>query len=106
MIVGKAMNRQGIGRRISRWGTAMRARRREVVGLIACLVMLHAFGSRVAAQPPEAKRSPNIVLIVADDLGWGDVGFNGRKEWSTPNLDRLAKEGRLFQRFYTAAVVC
>ena len=42
----------------------------------------------------EAGRAPNIVLIVADDLGWGDVGFNGRTEWSTPNLDRLAKEGR------------
>ena len=43
---------------------------------------------------------------MADDLGWGDVGFNGRTEWSTPNLDRLAKEGAIFQRCYTAAVVC
>jgi arylsulfatase A len=51
-------------------------------------------------------RAPNIVLIVADDLGWGDVGFNGRTEWSTPNLDRLAKRGRAFQRCYSAAVVC
>ena len=54
-------------------------------------------------QPP---RPPNIVLIYADDLGWGDVGFNGRKEWSTPNLDRLGAQGTIFRRFYTAAVVC
>jgi arylsulfatase A len=53
-----------------------------------------------------AERAPNIILIVADDLGWGDVGFNGRSEWSTPNLDRLAKQGRVFERCYTVAVVC
>ncbi len=49
---------------------------------------------------------PNIVLIYADDLGYGDVGFNGRKSWETPNLDRLARQGTVFRRFYTAAVVC
>ena len=54
----------------------------------------------------EADPAPNVVLIVADDLGWGDVGFNGRKEWSTPNLDRLAKEGRVLERCYAAGVVC
>jgi arylsulfatase A-like enzyme len=53
-----------------------------------------------------ADRAPNIVLIYADDLGWGDVGFNGRTEWRTPNLDRLGARGTVFQRFYTAAVVC
>jgi arylsulfatase A-like enzyme len=53
-----------------------------------------------------AERPPNIVLIVADDLGWGDVGFNGRTEWKTPNLDRLARQGTLFRRWYVGAVVC
>jgi arylsulfatase A len=52
------------------------------------------------------KRKPNVILIVADDLGWADVGFNGRKEWTTPNLDRLARKGIKFNRWYTAAVVC
>ena len=46
------------------------------------------------------------MLIVADDLGWGDVGFNGRTEWSTPNLDRLAEQDVVLKRWYTAATVC
>jgi arylsulfatase A-like enzyme len=46
------------------------------------------------------------VLIYADDLGWGDVGFNGRTSWATPHLDRLAAQGTVFRRWYTAAVVC
>lgn len=51
-------------------------------------------------------RPPNVVLILADDLGWGDVGFNGRTEWNTPRLDRLASEGMIFRRWYAGAVVC
>src|SRR3954453_22596191 len=51
-------------------------------------------------------KRPNVILIVADDLGWGDVGFNGRTAWQTPNLDRLAARGMTFTRFYAAAVVC
>ena len=58
------------------------------------------------ASGAENQRPPNIILIVADDLGWGDVGFNGRTEWTTPNLDRLARQGTTFRRLYTAAVVC
>jgi arylsulfatase A len=52
------------------------------------------------------ERPPNFILIYADDLGWGDVGFNGRKDWRTPNLDRLARQGTVFKRWYTAGVVC
>ena len=55
---------------------------------------------------PGAEPPPNIVLIVADDLGWGDVGFNGRTEWATPNLDRLAGQGIVLKRCYSAATVC
>ena len=53
-----------------------------------------------------ADRAPNIVLIVADDLGWGDVGFNGRTEWTTPSLDRLAARGIALKRCYSAAPIC
>src|ERR1051326_5796322 len=42
-------------------------------------------------------RKPNVLLILADDLGYGDVGFHGRKEWKTPNLDRLSRQGTTFE---------
>jgi arylsulfatase A-like enzyme len=70
------------------------------------LVLLFGLTAPAAPAQEPSRKGPNIVLIYADDLGWGDVGFNGRKEWSTPNLDRLAGQGTTFRRFYTAAVVC
>lgn len=70
------------------------------------ILLLFALAISFASVARAADRPPNIVLIFADDLGYNDVSFNGRKEWSTPNLDRLAKEGTVFRRFYTAAVVC
>ncbi len=68
---------------------------------------LALFALLAATLPGHAQeKKPNIVVILADDLGWGDVGFNGRKDWSTPNLDKLAAQGVKFNRWYTAAVVC
>ena len=49
---------------------------------------------------------PNVILIMCDDLGWGDVGFNGNKIIKTPNLDSMANSGIKFDRFYAAAPVC
>jgi arylsulfatase A-like enzyme len=49
---------------------------------------------------------PNIVLLMADDLGWGDVGFNGGSAIRTPHLDEMAEAGIVFSRFYSAAPVC
>lgn len=46
-------------------------------------------------------KAPNIVHIVADDLGWKDVGFNGCSDIKTPNLDQLASNGAKFSQFYT-----
>ena len=51
-------------------------------------------------------RRPNIVFILADDLGYGDVGFNGQKLIRTPNIDRLAAEGVKFPQFYAGTSVC
>lgn len=48
-------------------------------------------------------KKPNIIIILADDLGWGDVGYHG-SAIRTPNIDRLAKEGLELNRFYVAAV--
>ncbi len=49
---------------------------------------------------------PNVILIMADDLGWGDTGFNGNAVIQTPNLDMLASKGMVFNRFYSASAVC
>ena len=51
-------------------------------------------------QPNAAARKPNIIHIVADDLGWKDVGFNGCTDIKTPNIDKLAADGAKFTRFY------
>lgn len=54
----------------------------------------------------EAQNKPNIILLMADDLGWGDTGFNGNKIIKTPNLDQMASEGVRFTRFYSASAEC
>ncbi len=48
---------------------------------------------------------PNIILVMADDLGWGDVGFNGNKIIKTPNMDKMSQDGVIFNRFYSACAV-
>jgi arylsulfatase A-like enzyme len=54
----------------------------------------------------ELKEHPNIVFIMADDLGYGDVGCYGQQQLRTPNIDRLAAEGRKFTDFYAGSTVC
>ena len=52
------------------------------------------------------KQRPNIILVMADDQGWGDTGYNGHPFVKTPNLDAMAKESVVFDRFYAGAPVC
>jgi len=54
----------------------------------------------------DAERGPNIVVIFADDMGYGDLGIYGHPTIRTPNLDRMAAEGMKFTQFYAAASVC
>ncbi len=54
----------------------------------------------------QAERMPNIVLVMADDQGWGQVGYNGHPLLKTPNLDAMAAAGIRFDRFYAAGPVC
>ena len=53
-----------------------------------------------------AEPRPNIVVVLCDDLGFGDLGVNGHPHIQTPNLDRLAATGIRFTNFYSAAPVC
>jgi arylsulfatase A-like enzyme len=56
--------------------------------------------------PTALKRPPNIVFILADDLGWGDLGCYGQRWIRTPNLDRMAREGTRFTDAYAGCTVC
>lgn len=57
-----------------------------------------------AGQAP--RRPPNVVIILCDDLGYGDLGCYGHPTIRTPNLDRMAREGQRWTNFYVAACVC
>ena len=72
--------------------------------MIRLLIILFVFA--VANDSKANSSRPNIILIMCDDLGWGDVGFNGNKIIKTPHLDTMANSGIKFDRFYAAAPVC
>ena len=57
-------------------------------------------------QDKPATQPPNIIIVLADDLGWGDLGCYGHPSIRTPNLDRMAAQGMRFTDFYAAAEVC
>jgi arylsulfatase A-like enzyme len=67
-------------------------------------------GTLAAAKQTPAKRleasSPNIVFVLADDLGYGDLGSYGQRRIRTPRLDRMAAEGIRFTQFYAGSTVC
>jgi arylsulfatase A-like enzyme len=74
-----------------------------------CYIILSClFSSLVVSSCGEAqqKEQPNIILIMADDLGYGDLGYMGNDIVQTPHLDALAGQGIRFNRFYAAAPVC
>ncbi len=64
---------------------------------------LTAAGAAAVAQPP---RKPNVLLILADDLGYGDLGCYGQRQIQTPHLDRMAREGMRFTQAYAGSTVC
>jgi arylsulfatase A len=73
--------------------------------LVLCLLLSTPWN--VSGQETKADRHrPNILLIVADDLGYGDLGCYGSKDIRTPRLDRLAEEGARLTDFYASAPVC
>ncbi|XP_016076553.1 PREDICTED: N-acetylgalactosamine-6-sulfatase isoform X3 [Miniopterus natalensis] len=66
------------------------------------LLVLSAAGLVASGTP----QPPNILLLLMDDMGWGDLGVYGEPSRETPNLDRMAAEGMLFPNFYTANPLC
>ena len=72
----------------------------------ACTRAEHASVAPAAQTPLADGARPNVLVILADDLGWGDLACYGHPELETPNLDRLAAEGSLFTAFYVASPTC
>ncbi len=74
--------------------------------VILAVPFLACSGESSQGQRPVVSPRPNIILMMADDLGWGDVGYNGNELIQTPSIDKLARNGIRFNRFYAAAPVC
>ncbi|HEY8505201.1 MAG TPA: arylsulfatase [Gemmataceae bacterium] len=79
---------------------------RALPRLLLAPVMFLSFAPGPAAAADAPRRPPNIVYILADDLGYNDVGCYGQQKIRTPNIDRLAKEGMRFTQHYSGSPVC
>ena len=73
--------------------------RHSLLLLAACVVFS-------AESPAASSTRPNIIFIMADDLGYGELGSYGQRKIKTPNLDRMAREGLRFTRMYAGSTVC
>lgn len=72
--------------------------------ILTALAFISLHGAAASAEKPPSK--PNIVLILADDLGYGDLGCYGSKRVKTPNIDRLAREGLRLTDFHSNGSTC
>lgn len=75
--------------------------RQPIFVFIFCIMMSNCFAQKVVKQT-----KPNIIFILADDLGYGDLGCYGQEKIETPNIDKLARQGLRFTQFYSGAPVC
>ncbi|XP_064833086.1 N-acetylgalactosamine-6-sulfatase isoform X1 [Oncorhynchus masou masou] len=76
------------------------------VCLIQTLILFCSLICCFWADTPSNKSTPNIIIILMDDMGWGDLGVFGQPSKETPNLDSMAAQGMLFPNFYTANPLC
>jgi hypothetical protein len=77
--------------------------RRQLLQMCAAPVAAAGI-SLMAQQLPASARRPNIMIVLADDQGWGDLSITGNTNLSTPHIDSLARDGALIDRFYVCAV--
>ena len=85
------------------------ARRRRLAlaaatAVVAAAVLMLPRAAPAEESPPPVKRRPNVILIMTDDQGYGDLGCHGNRQIRTPNLDRLAAQGVELTRFYNCPV--
>lgn len=86
-------------------------RRAALAGLIASTLAMTLAPAPASAQTPAPRpiatgQRPNILFVLIDDMGFGDLSVMGNRKIATPNIDKLAKRGMLMTRFYDAAPIC
>ncbi|MEE9603543.1 MAG: arylsulfatase [Thermoguttaceae bacterium] len=96
MSVSQAINQQG--------GKMASIRKSVALGVVVFSVLCGL--SDVADAKAKTEGKPNIIYIMADDLGYGDLSCFGQKKFQTPNLDRMAAEGMKFTQHYSGSTVC
>lgn len=80
-----------------------------LLSIIATFVNIQLLGTMAAADTAEKDNDtqpPNIVMILAEDMGWGDLPSYGHPYARTPNIDKLAAAGTKFERFYVTGTTC
>ncbi|MFY0651291.1 MAG: sulfatase-like hydrolase/transferase [Cyclobacteriaceae bacterium] len=77
-----------------------------IIKLTTLLLVIIVTSCSTRQEKAKERNRPNIILIMSDDQGWGDVGYNGHPHLKTPALDEMAKNGAVFTRFYSASAVC
>ena len=86
-------------------GTVMMTRI-SLAQIVAAVMIVAAWAAPLAETAAQQPNKPNVVFLFADDLGYGDLGCFGQKNYETPNLDKLAADGTRFTSFYVAQPVC
>ena len=85
-------------------------RKRVILGLVGIAAVMLLMGaaatSTAAAGEATGPKRPNVIFILSDDLGYGDLGCYGQTVIRTPRIDRMAREGIRFTQFYAGATVC
>lgn len=81
-----------------------RLSRAVLIALSVKLLSVHAASALAAEAHAESERPPNVVVILTDDQGWGDLSLHGNTNLETPRIDALARDGARFERFYVSPV--
>ena len=93
----------------------MFSRRKAVSAAVACMLGAFASSAPTSAQPLsddsqampfKSERQPNILFILVDDMGFGDLSLTGNRLVATPNIDALARDGMVMTQFYNASPIC
>ena len=77
----------------------------KIIALTGAALMTFSCATAKIKPAPE-KKKPNIIFILADDLGYGDLGYNGGTKIKTPAIDQMAKDGIVFKKHYAGSTVC